>query len=273
MAVDVTHSNTAQAGDLSTTDGYSVTSSAISVYGQSLDVITAINTSGSGDGILWETSVFSHWGGPSGKDYGDLTESQWDDATGKNDLPANAPYPGPGDGTTAPTLAEIHDFYTQFVDGVVVSNGSDGSDILVGGESIDTLDGGDGGDLLLGGNSGDSLTGGKGNDTMVGGLGNDTFKWQAGETGTDTITDWGTGTDILDLSDLLQNETTATLDDFLNFSYATNNTTLTIDVDGSGNDSDQVIVFESVDLITSSNLTDLTIITNLLNSSQLITDN
>ena len=173
MAVDVTHSNTAQAGDLSTTDGYSVTSSAISVYGQSLDVITAINTSGSGDGILWETSVFSHWGGPSGKDYGDLTESQWDDATGKNDLPANAPYPGPGDGTTAPTLAEIHDFYTQFVDGVVVSNGSDGSDILVGGESIDTLDGGDGNDALHGNYGDDTLFGGAGFDTLFGGVGDD----------------------------------------------------------------------------------------------------
>ena len=275
MAVEVTHSNTPQTGDLSTTDGYSVTSSAISVYGQSLDVITAINTSGSGsgDGILWETSVFSHWGGRSGTTYDDLTKVQWDAATGSNDLPANAPYPGPGDGLTAPTLAEIHDFYTQFVDGVVVSNGSDGSDILVGGESIDTLDGGDGGDLLLGGNSGDSLTGGKGNDTMVGGLGNDTFKWQAGETGTDTITGWGTGTDILDLSDLLQSETNATLDDFLNFTYDTNtsDTTLTIDVDGSGNDSDQVIVFEGVDLTQLGN--DQAIITNLLNSSQLITDN
>ena len=217
--------------------------------------------------------MFSHWGGRSGTTYDDLTKVQWDAATGSNDLPANAPYPGPGDGLTAPTLAEIHDFYTQFVDGVVVSNGSDGSDILVGGESIDTLDGGDGGDLLLGGNSGDSLTGGKGNDTMVGGLGNDTFKWQAGETGTDTITGWGTGTDILDLSDLLQSETNATLDDFLNFTYDTNtsDTTLTIDVDGSGNDSDQVIVFEGVDLTQLGN--DQAIITNLLNSSQLITDN
>ncbi|MEO1929120.1 MAG: type I secretion C-terminal target domain-containing protein, partial [Gammaproteobacteria bacterium] len=271
MAVEVTHSNMAQAGDLIAADGYSVTTSTISVYGQSLDVITAIDTSGSVDGILWETSVFSHWGGPSGKDYGDLTESQWDAATGQNNLPANAPYPGPGDGITAPTLAEIHDFYTQFVDGVVVSNGSDGSDILVGGESIDTLVGGDGGDLLLGGNNGDSLTGGKGNDTMVGGSGNDTFKWQAGETGTDTIADWSTGTDKLDLSELLQGETDITLVNYLEFSYANSETTLTIDVDGSGGDTDQQIVFVGVNLILLGS-DNQAIITSLLGTNQLITD-
>jgi len=126
------------------------------------------------------------------------------------------------------------------------------------------------GDVLSGGSGNDILIGGLSDDTLSGGSGNDTFKWQAGETGTDTIKDWGTGTDKLDLSELLQNETTATLDDFLNFSYATSNTTLTIDVDGSGNDSDQVIVFEGVDLTQLGN--NQAIITSLLGTTQLITD-
>ncbi len=112
---------------------------------------------------------------------------------------------------------------------------------------------------------------------MTGGSGNDTFKWQAGETGTDTITDWADGTNILDLSELLQGEgaNATALDAFLNFSYDinTSDTTLTIDVDGSVNDSDQVIVFEGVDLTQSGALVnDQAIITNLLTNNQLITD-
>jgi hypothetical protein len=145
-------------------------------------------------------------------------------------------------------------------------NGKGGDDILVGGADDDTLDGGNDDDILLGG---------FGDDALTGGLGNDTFKWEAGETGTDIITDWGTGTNILDLSDLLQGETTATLDDFLDFSYNAipSKTTLTIDVDGSGGGTDQqIIVFDSVDLTSNLTLNDSTIITNLLTNNQLITD-
>ena len=121
-------------------------------------------------------------------------------------------------------------------------------------------------------NQNNFILGGKGDDSLTGGQGDDVFIWQNNETGIDTITDWDTGTNKLDLSDLLQGETTATLDDFLNFTYDTNtsDTTLTIDVDGSGNDSDQVIVFEGVDLTQLGN--DQVIIDNLLTNNQLITD-
>ena len=125
---------------------------------------------------------------------------------------------------------------------------------------------------IVGDNQNNFILGGKGDDSLTGGQGDDVFIWQNNETGIDTITDWDTGTNKLDLSDLLQGETTATLDDFLNFTYDTNtsDTTLTIDVDGSGNDSDQVIVFDGVDLTQLGN--DQVIIDNLLTNNQLITD-
>jgi len=129
------------------------------------------------------------------------------------------------------------------------------------------------GDVLSGGSGNDILIGGLADDTLSGGSGNDTFKWQTGGTGTDTIMDWGIGTDILDLSELLLNENNGILDAYLDFSYAASNTTLTIDVDGSGSGTDeQKIIFDNVDLTSNSTLSDPTIITNLLTNNQLITD-
>ncbi len=130
---------------------------------------------------------------------------------------------------------------------------------------------------IVGDNQNNFILGGQGDDSLTGGQGDDVFIWQNNETGTDTINDWSEGTNKLDLSELLQGEgvnaTAATLDAFLDFSYAASNTTLTIDVDGSGNDIDQVIVFDNVDLTQSGTLgDDQAIITNLLGTNQLITD-
>jgi hypothetical protein len=176
-----------------------------------------------------------------------------------------------GNDSTLNGTAGIDYIFGYVGDDTLTGLGSD--DILLGGSGTDSLDGGDGHDILIGG---------AGDDTLTDGSGNDTFKWQAGETGTDTITDWGTGSDNdkLDLSELLQGEgsnaTAVTLDNFLNFSYDTNtsDTTLTIDVDGPGSGTDQqIIVFEGVDLTQFGALVnDQSIITNLLTNNQLITD-
>jgi len=163
------------------------------------------------------------------------------------------------DDSTLNGTAGIDYIFGYVGDDTLTGLGSD--DILVGGADNDTLDGGNDDDILLGG---------FGNDALTGGSGNDTFKWQAGETGTDTITDWTDGTNKIDLSELLQNETDITLVNYLEFSYAASDTTLTIDVDGSGNNGDQVIVFEGVDL-TSLGGNQATI-TSLLGTTQLITD-
>jgi predicted outer membrane repeat protein len=95
--------------------------------------------------------------------------------------------------------------------------GFDGDDALVGGNGRDTLDGGNGNDFLDGGVSYDRLFGMQGNDTLdggggrdildggvgnevlTGGYGDDTFVITAGS-GTDTITDFGTGNNVIGLS-------------------------------------------------------------------------
>ena len=80
---------------------------------------------------------------------------------------------------------------------------------LTGGKNIDGI--GNGGEKDLIGNSGknllfgwygnDFLDGGKGNDTLTGGFGNDNFHFQLGG-GKDTVTDFESGFDSLDLAAL-----------------------------------------------------------------------
>jgi carbonic anhydrase len=84
----------------------------------------------------------------------------------------------------------------------------DGKDTLDGGQKDDKLFGEAGKDLLLGGSGNDYLDGGAGKDTLNGNGGNDaltggnskdTFVFEAGF-GTDVITDFQDGVDIIDLS-------------------------------------------------------------------------
>ncbi|MDZ8104998.1 MAG: Ig-like domain-containing protein [Nostoc sp. DedQUE12a] len=78
-------------------------------------------------------------------------------------------------------------------------NGTPGNDYLKGGNGKDSLNGGNGNDTLLGGNGNDRLSGGFGNDTLTGGNGKDKFVL-APTQGTDTITDFCKGTDLIGLS-------------------------------------------------------------------------
>ncbi|MCJ9428422.1 calcium-binding protein [Kordiimonas marina] len=86
--------------------------------------------------------------------------------------------------------------------------GGTGKDLLYGGDGYDTLEGVDGNDTLYGGAGNDSLTGGSGNDTLNGGTGDDTltggdgadtFVFKSGH-GNDTIKDFNTDADSLNLS-------------------------------------------------------------------------
>jgi Ca2+-binding RTX toxin-like protein len=82
--------------------------------------------------------------------------------------------------------------------------GLDGDDILSGNTDNDTLNGGDGKDILFGGRDNDILVGGLGRDVLIGdhfveGRGQDTFVLAAGE-GTDRITDFKVGEDLIGLS-------------------------------------------------------------------------
>ena len=86
--------------------------------------------------------------------------------------------------------------------------GGGGNDIVRGDSGDDSIDGGTGNDLLLGDEGNDTITGGAGNDTIVGGTGDDsltggegkdTFVFRDGS-GSDTITDFDMGNDLIDLT-------------------------------------------------------------------------
>jgi Ca2+-binding RTX toxin-like protein len=78
--------------------------------------------------------------------------------------------------------------------------GTSGNDTLTGLFGDDTITGGGGADILNGANGSDSLNGGTGDDVLTGGFGDDVFVFNSGG-GADTITDFGEGNDVIDLSD------------------------------------------------------------------------
>ncbi|MEG4231900.1 Calx-beta domain-containing protein [Microcoleus sp. Pol11C3] len=74
--------------------------------------------------------------------------------------------------------------------------GSSGDDALLAGRGADILNGDDGNDILSGGKGDDLLTGGLGLDSLTGGMGVDKFLLST-NSGTDTITDFEVGKDLL----------------------------------------------------------------------------
>lgn len=93
-------------------------------------------------------------------------------------------------------------------------SGEAGLDTLSGGEGRDTLLGGAGNDSLLGGDLGDLISGDGGADVMTGGGGRDVFVYAfATDSGIatglrDQITDFVSGTDVIDLSQMDAREAT-----------------------------------------------------------------
>ncbi len=78
--------------------------------------------------------------------------------------------------------------------------GASGADKLYGGDGNDQLRGGTGNDTLDGGDGRDVLRGGTGNDTLSGGSGRDIFVFVQND-GTDTVLDFVSGDDRINLSD------------------------------------------------------------------------
>ncbi|MEG4391875.1 DUF4347 domain-containing protein [Microcoleus sp. BROC3] len=74
--------------------------------------------------------------------------------------------------------------------------GSSGDDALFGNRGADILNGDDGNDILYGGKGDDLLNGGLGIDSLIGGMGVDKFLLST-NSGTDTITDFEVGQDLL----------------------------------------------------------------------------
>ncbi len=77
--------------------------------------------------------------------------------------------------------------------------GGKGNDLISGGKGDDRLFGGKGNDVIYGDNGDDLIQGGQGNDVLTGGKGKDRFQL-ALNAGTDTITDFTVGEDVIELS-------------------------------------------------------------------------
>lgn len=161
-----------------------------------------------------------------------------------------------------------------------------GNDALSGGEGNDILRGGGGNDTLNGGAGNDIVVGGAGHDIYTGGTGRDVFRWEAGDHGragnpaVDTITDFVPGSDVIDLSVLLQGENLANLSNYLRVTVDANGNTL-LHISSSGGfvggysvvAEDQTIVLQGVNLQATYGTTDSgQIVTNLVNSGNLAID-
>ncbi|SFK69470.1 M10 family metallopeptidase C-terminal domain-containing protein, partial [Caulobacter sp. UNC279MFTsu5.1] len=105
-----------------------------------------------------------------------------------------------GDGTAEGQIKslgqglEVTDIVTGVANFGFTINGSSGGDTLTGGSGADTINGAGGADWIRGGGGGDALAGGAGVDTFLYAVGDSTSaQW-------DTITDFATGEDKLDIS-------------------------------------------------------------------------
>ena len=115
-----------------------------------------------------------------------------------------------------------------------------GSDNLI-------IEGGGGVDLIYGDGGDDTLIGLGGNDILIGGGGSDTFVFrEVGAANADTIKDFtvADGGDVLDVADLLATTsfdgTEGALSNFLFVTSSGGNTTISIDMDGTGSASSPV---------------------------------
>lgn len=110
---------------------------------------------------------------------------------------------GPGNDTVFSSVAGFNNFINVevlIVNGQQVALPSNGNDLLVGSPLNDTIDGGADNDTINGGADADSITGGAGADLLTGGAGADQFVFNLPTEGTDTITDFVSGTDSIRIS-------------------------------------------------------------------------
>ncbi|MDG4867048.1 type I secretion C-terminal target domain-containing protein, partial [Guyparkeria sp. 1SP6A2] len=137
----------------------------------------------------------------------------------------------------------------------------------------------EGDDPLVGSDADEAFAGLAGDDTLTGGLGDDVFKWTLTDQGdtnapaNDVITDFGTGNDVLDLRDLLVDETEQTIGDFLSVEQDGGDLVFQVTHDGGSDGATQTIRLEGkqfADFGGAENSSEL--IQNMLDSGQLKID-
>lgn len=119
-------------------------------------------------------------------------------------------------------------------------SGGNGDDELLGGEGHDLLQGRAGNDNLTSGNGNDILIGGKGADVLSGGEGSDTFVFQSITKAIDTIIDFNSTEDTIDLRQIFAKSKFAGESDldrftqFVRLEQDGDNTVMQLDTDGNG---------------------------------------
>lgn len=122
---------------------------------------------------------------------------------------------------------------------MVVTNeilGTNGNDDLMGTNGNDLIKGLEGRDTILGGAGNDTLVGGLGGDLLTGGEGSDQFVFDSISDRTDTITDFNTSEDLLDLTNLFAeidyDGIDPIADSYLQFVQEDSSTRVRVDEDG-----------------------------------------
>lgn len=127
-------------------------------------------------------------------------------------------------------------------------DGGDGDDELYGESQDDLLIGGAGADKLFGGNNNDILIGGLGADELTGNTGSDIFRFLEGQSfdAVDTIKDFSTSYDAIDIADLLDayDPLTDVITDFVQITTSGSNSLLAVDADGGADNFIQIAVIQ-----------------------------
>ncbi|TVP49301.1 MAG: type I secretion C-terminal target domain-containing protein, partial [Halomonas sp.] len=175
---------------------------------------------------------------------------------------------------TVPENSQIIDYVRENWESLIDTVRTDGGNNI--------LDGGEGNDILIGGSGNDTLIGGEGNDILVGGFGDDVFQWNFGDQGTvdkpaiDIVKDFGNGNDVLDIADLLQDESRGTVDQYVFAEEDNGDTVLYINATGGlagdKDNADQVVRLEGKTFEDFGGGTGQDVIQHMLNNEQLKID-
>ncbi|MTI63533.1 retention module-containing protein [Methylophaga sp.] len=139
---------------------------------------------------------------------------------------------------TVPGDLEYHGITVEIED-TDGDSASQSFDLVLKGEygselSLEAITGTSSDDVLMGTSGDDVIKSGSGDDTITTGDGNDHLVWDAGESGTDTLTDFEQGSDVIDISQLLDPEGALdiggvhSLDDYLKASFDGTHTTFEV---------------------------------------------